>query len=1396
MKNNQRGKKRMAILLTAALLVPNGAYAATIKDFSDFPNDWSHAALTQAVENGLLGGYDGKILPKGVLTRAEMATIINRAFGATEKASLNGYTDVAENAWYCDDMAKAVQMGTFVGGASGRLNPAQAITREEAFAVLARAFEMGTGNVASLEAYSDAKEVSPWARQVVAAMVEEGYVGGYDGKLAPKASITRAEFAAIMSKLVKTYVTEETTISHDVDGNMVVRTSGATLKDMTIDGDLILADGIGRGDVTLDHVTVNGRVIVRGGGTESVHLNGVTVKGQIIMNNRNAITALVEKDAHLNEVVLYSDAVLKGQFNKVTVAAPIDVNLTDSKITEMMVEAAAKNATIQVNKGSVVDTIQVKADGVVIDGKGKVNKVQADANHTKVLTQDSKVQAGAGTVGVMAGSVPVNPGSSVVVGSQDKPDGNHGGGTSGGGGSISGGDTDAGIEEGLTQGTLVKAEKAQIVQTDAGAWLPLVFVDGVDADDVRIFVDGKNITDAMSNVMTDGSVAKLPLVGNPGSVTVQNDQYTQTLQLGENSQPDAVYQGNDYLPDYFLAHGPIPVWDYHLTNYDDNGKVRVLPGVTTFGNKQAAPIHPVYSPVSVLAEGDKTGTVEMMFNYTSDADKAWFDSIAQQGALSLVSYDQYKTVLNKTLQYEKTTTSHHGKTVGVLKVPFGQSNFKNNGRYYVRVATEGNDGKTSYQLVPIHVVNHQAPTLNVTETPESGRNLHFELKHMVYGIADPIESVVLTKPSGKKVTLNKIDDYFLMSQEMFILYNDVNVANGTNHLDEIGNYTLSIQATGFQDFECTFNVGGGMERGTQARIASVDALSSATSGGSSGGNGESGGGIVVQANLLFDGDLLANALVLEKIGQETPAATTVLDYWKSNVTADAVFNKGDHKYYKWSDFISQMNKVQTKNQLWMPFVEYHQTATATVNPPHATKAVLEDGLLGELQDASVSGKLEAPSVKVTHCQQGENPVLTFEGAQAKSYLSKVTELHLNGDYRPLEKSLYTIDAEKGTITLKDKCMTVGKNVLVVQADGYKPNKVDIDYERQTETTLSLTAKATTEQVVLTVENSEGDFLRALQSVVLIKDGKEDVVYTEGGEGSDAVYYVLGKDYKTLTLHNVKAGDYTVQLKAADYHEALKTTFSVEGEDHSVPTPSVSTPQVEKVELVEGLIDQYYRVIFKDKNHSLDTYLKAVNSVTSEGSALKKSSSFSGNDKAYRMQQGDDYTGDLWYLQLSRNSIKSSGVTTIVVSAANYEDLTLTFNDGQYTGNTVVDPDVDTDDGGAQSGGHPKVKALEFQPSLLNAHYRLSFEKVDAELSTYLSKMTAITLDGQPLRLVSGFWNESLAYKMSNNDTTGGDNCFIDLSSDCIKADGSATLILKADGYPDQTLHIQDGALVQ
>ena len=282
-----RDKNPVIMGLIGALLLSTPAVAATADNFTDFPSDWSAPALSQAVENGLLNGYDGKINPTGLLTRAQMATMVNRAFGATATASLSGYEDVAPTDWYYEELAKAVQMGTFQGD-NGALRPNQPITREQAFAVLARAFVLEAEDTDALNTFPDKGEVSSWAANAVAALVENGYVTGSNGKLNPKSQITRAEFAQVISNLAGTYVDQSGPAARMVAGNVIVRGDAVSLDHLTVHGDLILADGAA--NVSLDNVRVTGRIVIRGGGEGVQHLliDISAIQGQQIFLHQRA----------------------------------------------------------------------------------------------------------------------------------------------------------------------------------------------------------------------------------------------------------------------------------------------------------------------------------------------------------------------------------------------------------------------------------------------------------------------------------------------------------------------------------------------------------------------------------------------------------------------------------------------------------------------------------------------------------------------------------------------------------------------------------------------------------------------------------------------------------------------------------------------------------------------------------------------------------------------------------------------------------------------------------------------------------------------------------------------------------------------------------------------------
>ena len=528
-------QKTIAATLSAAMLLSVSSFAATPSDFSDFPADWSTDALTHAVENGLLNGSDGKINAKGTLTRAQMATIVNRAFGAEKAADLTRFVDMLQSAWYYNDMGKAVQMGTFVGSGD-KLNPEAPITREQAFAVLARAFALSDGSASALSKFSDASSVSSWAVGSTAALVEAGYINGSDGKLNPKGYMTRAEFAQMMDNLVKAYVTSGQTITEVPAGNVVVRASGATLKNITVDGDLVIADGAT--SVTLDGVTVKGNIILRGG-ANGVTITGATSANSVTVENPNGTTVLNGDGSKLGTVHVKTDLTVNGTLSNASV---------DEK------------ATLTVNQGGKVGSVTVNAPGSQVKGSGTVTTVQANASDTTVTTPNTKVTAGTGTSNVKAGDKTVEPGKTETVGTASSS----GGSSSGGGSSRS---DYSYVLMNIPYNEFYKAELSENApEVDAVSSATMNKTrSGLAAGSYHVNTDGTDITGVIYPVRVKTSdLSGLTQVTDSSSVSI-----TTTLK-GKTSTTD--YTGKDALFEsashsyYYLSSTPSYYKEATLTN--------------------------------------------------------------------------------------------------------------------------------------------------------------------------------------------------------------------------------------------------------------------------------------------------------------------------------------------------------------------------------------------------------------------------------------------------------------------------------------------------------------------------------------------------------------------------------------------------------------------------------------------------------------------------------------------------------------------------------------------------------------------------------------------------------------------------------------------------------------
>ena len=1360
-------KKPIAFVCAAALLLsPTGAFAASPSDFVDFPNDWSTGAMTAAVDNGLLGGVDGEhIAPQGVLTRAQMAAIINRAFGAEKTASLTGYTDVAANAWYATDMAKAVQMGTFSGSGNGLLEPDRAITREEAFSVLARAFALSAGDGAALNDFTDGAQVSAWARGSVSAMVAGGYVNGSDGnRLNPQQSITRAEFAAVMSNLVAQYIDADSTLNRslEIDGNVIVR-GNVDLSGYTINGDVIIADEAA--NVTLDGVTVNGRLVVRGA-SDSLTISDSSADGVIITNPNGASVLKTDNASDLGTVTALGDLTLSGgQLDRLTIA---------------------ESATITVEKDASISTITVSADNVTINGAGKVEKVQANADNVHVNVEDAEVTAGKGTSGVTAGDTSVAPGESATVsgdsdndsentgsntgngGSSSGNNNNPGGGndnpgTTPGGGESTGDNTNPGGSEETPAAAIINAETTRLVDLGWSQYVTVQFTKGHTLKNTTLTIDGTDVTNACTPVTDDGSIVKWEITDlNPAQLVATSAGESQTDTLSNNASPKKPEVVTDSAPDYMIAHGAVAVWDYHLTNYDKDGNVRIEPSKTTFNisGETASDVPAFYSADAELsAQG--SGSVTIKFAQKTDADKAWFTAIPENGALNLVAYNENQNVLNDSLNYTKNSN-------GTLTIALGQTNFTSNGRYYVSVQSSGHDTA----LVPIHVVNEKAPSLTLSGSGMivSGKNVSFKINDMTFGVTNPTYAAELTRPDGTTVSLEMITDWYQIGDSLF-LYNDTN-----NNIPYNGSYTLTVHSNGFKDMRYTFTVTDGQTApktaSRSARSLNVDAVSRATSTGGTGGGSSEGGSVTMSADLKFDADLLINAKLLVDLGIANDDAKAINDRWEYEMSGwDSVWSDSEDKGYKWNDYITAVSNARTQGE-YLTFAEYAEDAKWDSNgAPYAIKSVLEDNLLGETQyNGSWVGQtapgltlVDSNDQPVDAVTEGNDIILKGDA----EYLKKVDSLNVNNWSLDLPESDYSIKGD--TLTIKKDALGLenpGSNKIVLYADGYRANYLNVTMSKNLETGLSLAVPDNInrgDNLRIEVTGSTGDFGKHLTTVTLQKpDGSTTSIYPYGVGSYDDDYYQFSNNNVVTIVDNdgsvfAQDGTYTVTLDAR-YYNSLSATFNVSGEAKTAPQATDAEKSGEN-----------YVIHFGDSATS--DWKNAITSITVNGKTYTKKDAIT--DLGKNQYQWDNIHGT-FDLTLQGRSFDQDE-NTIVIKATGYNDTTIKVTS---EGSLVGAPE----DPAEEAKPAPAAPTATVDES---GNVTLAFNNLD---NTWQGKVSAVKVNDIAYTKFDDLTGDpgKNQYEWQESKGQGIDTLYLDKKS--FKT-GVNTVVISAEGYKDLTINV-------
>ncbi len=187
---------------------PTTVPAEKIFPFTDVqPSDWFYSAVKSVYEAGLISGVsDSEFAPDMTLTRGMLATILGRMDGAPTTGT-SSFSDVNANEYYAPYIAWGTEIGILNGIGDNKFAPDDEVTREQTAAMLWRyeqykGHDVSIGDNTNILSYKDAAEVSEYALPALQWACGAGVVNGYpDGTLAPKASITRAEFAAVINKI-------------------------------------------------------------------------------------------------------------------------------------------------------------------------------------------------------------------------------------------------------------------------------------------------------------------------------------------------------------------------------------------------------------------------------------------------------------------------------------------------------------------------------------------------------------------------------------------------------------------------------------------------------------------------------------------------------------------------------------------------------------------------------------------------------------------------------------------------------------------------------------------------------------------------------------------------------------------------------------------------------------------------------------------------------------------------------------------------------------------------------------------------------------------------------------------------------------------------------------------
>ena len=916
-----------------------------------------------------------------------------------------------------------------------------------------------------------------------------------------------------------------------------------------------------------------------------------------------------------------------------------------------------------------------------------------------------------------------------------------------------------------------KELKSRMVHLGFADFVTVVFRQGTLADH-EIYVDGVNVTEAVRKVDDAGRVVKwASTVASPKELVVVNkaDGSTeQTLRLNAGTASETVTPGNpEDQPDYILSRGRVSKFDYLLAPKDKEGRDRILPATTTFDllqerkeNSDAVTTQFYVKAVEINAEGKgvQKDNIVIKFNVENEEQKKWFEGI---DSLKIMNNENWPVNRNPTFTKEVKDTKH-GKN-GIIQIPTGQDNMRSRGIYRVNIHSSYTNETVT---VPFELVSSAKFSLKQrveTANPKAGERVQFNVEASggeSFGNDLKIDSmrVTLKKPSGKVVELKYIDDFFNFGN-LFVLYGKSSNEEKTVNTDEVGVYTLTLKYSGYQTIKKKFEVYPGQsflkeedsetelkaKKSARSKPVEIDAVSSATTGSVSGkkSSGSSGGGQYVDGRMVFDYDLLTNALILNEIEALNEDARAVVKRYFDTTESDYIYKDGAEKLYRFTDYMDAYKEARLAGGKSLSFKEYTDShAAASYAGPNEVQNVLEDGSLGALTSFKFYQGDKVPDFSGTTAVAGNDFVLRTDDS---AYLEAIRGLYVDGESRNLmdayEKQ-YVLDKAAGTLTVKRGAFNfyntpeVGEHKLKIDAgQKYRAAELKLTYTAaEALPTLALQGEAKQNaDVTVNVEGLSAERLAAKLAKVELSNSEESglrrlMTATEGGTSSDDYYELSGTQLILKGGLFKTTGNYSLYLKFTDAKIPVKVDFTVAAAEATPEQPTVeekAAPTSATLEKEESLLSSNWLLRFEGLSaDELESYLSKITELSVNGTAYeRKSYSYGLGNSEYGFHK-DSY-GRNDGLKFAIGAL-AAGENRIVVKAEGYAEKEFAVQNGSAAPAETAKKKAPT---AAQA---EKVTPRQGYDSGTKEVYDLTFTGLDADaLDTYLrAKITKLTVNGK------------------------------------------------------------------